>query len=734
MLEFFRRYQKFFFLLVTAIVSASFLFFGAFDTLMNTSEQEEAVVGRAIDGSEIRSSDLRALTRFLASDVYDVGRSPSSSFNLFNDGVVRNDLIATGVAETLVRKGLPLLKGELEKKMERVGSFRPYEHPGAPFLSAQAVWEQAAPALNRERSLLQSKAECDGDVFAHLACLYQYQAALPPEWLRRVLLLQEQQYKWLQPDLSLRQRDLSLFGFHSLSDWFGNRFLELMAEFVYNASIVAEQKNYEVTLSEAKSDLRRRFAESLQSFQSESTPLQLTYREQLHLLGMDETQAAKIWRQVLLFRRYFHDMGSSAFIDRLPYAEFAAVATEKAKIELYRCPSCFQFRSALDLFTFQTYLAKVAALDPTQPLQLPQTLLPVKTVEKEAPELVYVDYTARVSVVDKREVGLRAPIQDLWKFETTDKVWGQLKREFPFLPKNGHQKIEERFSALEALGNVERTKVDLFARRLWVDAHPEWIDEALDRAIGEEKHLSLSAGAIAYPHIEDPKRLGALFEQVLKVPEEALSALQHFHSKEAVFRFENIAKVSDQKIKTFEEALKDGSLHRVRDRALQNAKQAGSPEQVAELLLKDLKKAILERSSEEGIPFTARRFEKMADAARKALEQNREDPRWIQTQGDDPLVAQFKLERIEKEISRSAKEDWISKLAFSLPLNQGSPIHLAEGDTFFFYLKEKRASEAPILENLMRGKEGLAADVHRILAGKIFDAMQPMASPEVGQK
>lgn len=721
MLEFFRRYQKLFFVLVTILVSASFLFFGAFDAFMNVSEEEDSVVGLAIDGSEIRSSSLRALARFLASDIYDVGKN-STPPNLLNDGVVRNDLIATGVAETLVRKGFHLVREELSKKVEKTRSFRPYEHPGAPFLSAQAVWEQTAPAINRERSLLQSTVEMNEETFGHLASLYQYQAALPSEWLRRVLLIQEQQYKWLKPDAALKQTDLSLFGFHSLSDWFGNRFVDLMAEFIYNASIAAQEKNYEVSLSEAKADLRRKFAESIQRFQSGSAPLLLTYREQLRLLGLDENKAAKLWKQVLLFRRYFQDMGASAFLDRLPYAEFSAVATEKASIEMYRWPTCFQFRSALDLLTFQTYVTRIGVPDPAHPLALPQAIRSIDVIERESPELISVDYTAKVSVVDTREVGLRAPIQELWKFETSDKIWGRLKKEFSFLPKKNSSKMEERFQALESLGAVERTQVDLFARRLWVDAHPEWIDEALNNAVGEEKHLSLSAGAIAYPHIEDSKRLGSLFERILTAPEEALAELQHVASKEAVFRFENIAKVSDRKIKTFEEALQDGSIRKITDRVIQASKQTGSPEEIAASLLKDLKKAI--GADIEGTPFTARRFQKMAEEARNAVQNTREHPQWIRTAGEDPLLAQFKLERVEQEVSRSGKEDWVSKQAFSLAPNEASPVHLSEGNTFFFYLKERKASEEPIFEKLMIGKQGLAAEVHRTLAEAIFDSMQ----------
>jgi GcvH upstream region-like protein len=737
MLEFLRKYQRYFFLLITSAVIASFVFFGTFSTYMDAPERKDRVVGKAIDGSDMRLLELQDLARFLAVDREDFGMSHKITPNLLNDGVIRRDLISSGIAETLVQKSFDLLKGGLEQKLQRVKVYRPYEHPEASFVSAKAVWERFAPAINRECSALQSTETIDQDVFTRLAKLYQFQSALPPEWLRKMLMLHEQQYNWLHPDPRLRQDDFSLFGFHSVADWFGNDFLDLAAQFIHNGAIEAEKKGIVVTLNEAKADLRKNYAEVAKKFQEAKTAMPLTYKDQLKILGMDENGAAAIWRKVLLFRRYFNDVGQCALLDRLPYSEYASIATEKADVVVYQWPKSLKLKTAQDLLAFQTYLKAVYPAG--EGLSLPSHLLTIEEVEKKAPEMVATLYSANISVVDKREASLKAPLKEIWEFETKEDNWKALKREFPFLQSLTSSNEDQRFQALESLDPVNRSKVDLFARRKLLEKHPEWIDEALLKAEAKEKQLVLSAGAIRLPHIDNPHRLGSLFQQILSNPEESLMGLAHFDSGEAVFRFENIAKISDRKIKTFEEATQDGSLKLVTDKILetefsklksklpeekQSKSLADVREEIAELYLTDSKKQIVKAAPKEEIHFASLRLFGPAVSALSALKENPEDPRWIKTAEEDPLLAQFKLERVEKQIARSAQEDWMSNESFILVPKEWSPVHVApDGGISFIYLKDRKTTTEPILDQIAFGKEMLSADVQRVMAEKLLGTM-----------
>ena len=732
MLEFLRKYQKFFFFIIAVMVISSVVFFGTFSTFSGPETREDKTIGKAIDGSDLKLLQLSALARFLSSDRDDVAiAGRAAPINLLNDGVVRRDLLSTGIADILVRGNYNLFKDQLENKFQRVKSYRSYEHPEAPFLSAKSVWQRFAPDINREWSFLQSEAGSNEETFSHLVNLYQLQSALPPEWLRRVLMMQEQQYNWLRADSRLRQEDLSLFGFHTLTDWFGKDFVDLMAQFIHNGAIAAEEKGYKVSLEEAKGDLRHNFSEAMQKLQAAKWPVEMSYKDQLHLLGMDETEAASLWREVLLFRRYFQDLGAAAFLDRLPYTEFAALAQEKAIVDLYQWPTSLKMTTALDLYSFQTYLKAISPS--TDVAVLPSLLFSVGEVAKNAPELVGVEYRAKVIAVDKREVSLRAPLKELWAYETEEAMWKKLKSEFPFLQPVAAKTPEERFQALEKLGPELRGKVDFYARRFLVDKHPEWTEEALERTEGTDTKLVLCNGKIEMPYIADPERLGSLFAQIPTSPEIALPSLQHFETEEAVFRFENIEKVSEPKIKTYEEAKSDGSLMKLVNHGLEKGfskvrskfpaeKELNDvKEQVAEIMLSDWKKKLQDLDA----PLWTSYWKTLASKAKEDLILNRNRDIWLKEEGMDPLLSQFKMEWTEKEITRTAEEDWMSNEPFVLVPNQWSPIHTAgDGAVQFIFLKNRISCEEPILEQLSFGKGLLAADVHRVLAEKLLETMR----------
>jgi len=674
MLEFFRRYQKAFFIFVTAIIIGSFTFFGTFSTFVDGKEEvPDRVIGKAIDGSDLKLLELRTLSRFLASDREDLWQP-----NLLNDGVIRHDLLATKVAESLVARNLPWFKEGFSQTLHRVKVFKPYEHPEANFLSAKAVWERAAPVVNRAWSELKTAQEPSRELFAHLVSLYQVQGAISPEWLRRVLLLQEQQYNWIHPDPRLRQDDLSMFGFHSLSDWFGAEFVDAMAQVVHNGAIWAAQRGYEATLAEAKADLHRVFNDSVQRRGLEK----VSFRDALRVLGMDEEQAAGVWKKVLSFRRCFNDLGKSAFVDRLPYEEFARIAGETASVDIYSWPLAVEIQTPADALQLDAYLDAVCVHKDKN--GLPTEFLPV---EKVPAELIATRYTARVFAVDKREAALQAPLKELWDFETSDKGWKQLRKEFSVL--GALSSVEERFESLEGLDPKTRGKIDLFARRLLIDEHPEWLQEALRTAKAEEKQLVLSAGKIHLDHVQDAKRLGSLFEQILTSPEKALAELSCFQSGDACFRFENIAKTSEPVIKTFVEAKRDGSL--------------------------DLKKR------EGKGHFTADRFVALSNTAKKHLE------KWVAAPDESPLMAQLKLHRAEAEISRTTAEEWQVQEAFSLQPNQWSDAHITpDGSVAFLHVKERKISEQPVSDSLHFGHEALASDVQRACAERLFDEMKTL--------
>ena len=58
-----------------------------------------------------------------------------------------------------------------------------------------------------------------------------------------------------------------------------------------------------------------------------------------------------------LFRRYFHDIGEAAFVDRLPYRDFAGYAKEAVIVQKYEWP--LRLTNAQDLAELQFYIKAV---------------------------------------------------------------------------------------------------------------------------------------------------------------------------------------------------------------------------------------------------------------------------------------------------------------------------------------------------------------------------------------
>lgn len=744
MLEFFRKYQRYFFIVITVMVIASFSFFGTFNTFMDEEKRDDRIAGRAIDGSPIRLLQVQQIARFLSTDREDLPEKGVPS-NLLNDGVVRYDFLRAGLAEVLVAAYFKDFNPGLQTRLDKAKRFRPYAHPEMPALSAKAVWERYLPLLNQEISTLQKESIASVEVFSRLSRIYQQQSFLQPELLRRILMYHHQQYPWLSIDPKLTQDDLAVFGFHSLSEWFGDDFLHLVSQFILNAAVAAEEKGYRVSLDEAKGDLIHNFETSLSKLAAAQIKPDLNYRQHLRMLGFDEATAAEVWQKVLLFRRYFQDVGQAAFLDRAPYQGFANFAQETATLEKYEWPDALRFKNVTDLAEFQFYLNAVCKQEKNI-LALPQNFLPIEEVEKKAPELVQAGYKARVAQLTKSQIGLRSSLKEIWEWQTNEKNWELLRKEFSFLPKTSSS--SERFDALEKLDVPSRSQIDAFSRNQWVDQNPEWIQQALDHAQTAETHLALfgpdQAPSLRMPNVENGERLAALIAKAAGQDSDAIAALRLYSDDGSTFfRFEGVEKVSDKHILTFEEA--KSLLPKMTEKYLEGQYlkvRAQSPakfqtsegqwksfvqvrEEATSLILSDVLTAlekVRKNESADSKKPSALRLMVSAQQALEDLKKDPMDPRWIKTEGD-PLVQQFKLVCNECHIQRNAKENWMSEDDFVMMPNQWSPIRLSdEGQVVFFYLKEKKTTDTPILDLLSFGKETLAADAQRYLAEKLLES------------
>jgi hypothetical protein len=728
MLEFFRKYERYFFICITIVIICSFSIFGAVSTLKPDEKKKDRVVGRLVDGSEMMLSEVLALSKFIATDAedrFEHGQMP----NLCNDGLVRTDLLQSGIADLLVHSYFDSVKSEFQARLDMAKYFRPYAHPQIPVLSAEAVWRQFLPGVNRELELLKGEKEASPETFSHLSKLYQQQSYLTPEHLRRVLYFHHQRLG-VAIDPRLGARDLSLFGFHSLSDWFGPDFTKLVSEFILNAAAAAKQKGFSVTLEEAKGDLMAHFQAAMKKRGKEFGDSPPTFSDHLRSLGFDEERAASTWQNVLLFRKYFQSVSQSVFLDRLCIKDFASFLNETARVCVYEWPEALCFQTFRDWVEFEIYLSAIAS--PLEnPLDLPIAFHSPEEVSIEFPELVESSFKASFKTLPLGQVALRAPVKEVWEWQLDETNWAVLKNSFSFLPQGCTR--EERFEGLKKLSEKQRGEIDAFTRLRLIDRHPEWVEDALAALEGSSRSVSISKAGSNIAGLEKPWRLFSLLER-------GDEELKNYREEKTVFSFEKVAETSAPHVLTFEEAKGQGLLSKMRERILSayhlknKAKFGSKPfsevqDEVARDLFAKQIEAIehLEKRTWTGALYGKYRLLPKTKEAYRDLQNHPEDPRWVK--GEETLEGQFKLIASERSIQRTSNEEWMKSQAFSMLTDQWSPIRSPEsGRLSFFYLGEKKASEAPLLEQISFGQGLIAQDAERYLAEKLLESIFQMGS------
>lgn len=734
MLRFFEKYQRGFFIFVTVMVVASFAFFGVFDAVVSNNRSEEDVkIGEYADGSPLMRLQVLRLSRFIATDRGDLMSKGHGLPNLCNDGVIRNDLLKTGISDLYVSDYFDSLKGDLSQRWERAKRYRGYENPEAPFISARSVWDRFMPSIGKELDALKADGELSVSTFSRLSHLYQEQALCPPEFVRRVLMYSARQASWVKNDPYLAQADFSLFGFHSLTDWFGSSFVDLSAQFILNAAKEAEMKGYSVSKEEAKADLLKNFQASMQQLADAKHPVNETFATHLRSLGFDENSASEIWRNVLLFRRYFHGVGLATFVDQMPYRDFASFSREVSIVQKYEWPSSLHLKTAEDLIQFQVYLQAIS--HKLNALSLPSEFLPIETIAKETPELVQSQYKMKVAALSIEEVGLCATMKELLDWQLDENNWNLIVSAFSSI--KAADSAASRFAMIDTLSMDNRLRVDSFSRNLWAKNNRDAISEQLQSMQGVERTVSLAHNWASLSGIENFQEFAALLESASSGVEEVKPLLERYSDNDQIFyRFNAVEKVSDRHVLTFEEAKGLGVLELIADRFLESEYKkmrtqypskfqvkegewklfSSVKEEVASLVFADLMKQI-GNEKEPLAYYASHRLEMPAKEALNSLKQNPEDPKWVRGEDTDLLSQQFKLIKNECSIQKAAKDEWMKEQVFIMTPNEWSPVYVPiDGNITFFYFDKKQETQEPILDQISFGKEVIAADAQRYVA------------------
>ncbi len=770
MLHFFRRYQRFFFLIVTIIIVISFSFFGTFGVIERIEPVHENVLVAA-DGSTIRRSELEDMIVFLDTDEELFFASGGQvGGNYLNDGVIAKDFLSTGMADILVDKFQDNLVTDWKESLGREQKVGFYVHPGAPFISAEAMWGYFAPNIkDAVGQLRKAQFESPKQWFDLHKTLYLAQQEFPPLALKQVLRYQERQYRWVQSDADLDRVDLSLFGYHSAEDWFGTKFVHLVSQFIINASKIAEQKGYRVSSEEALADLSLRAENVYQRLSKyvdmgSKGPSQL-FSDELRQLGMDRSRAVEVWKRVLLFRRLFDGVGTAMFLDPQMFQQFDSYALETVSGDLFQFPPEFRFAHFVDLQRFEAYLTAVAKREGKDSLALPDQLLSVSEVQKSAPQLVQKRYLLDVAEVPRQNLTTLVGIKAMWQWQTTDKNWTTLAKHFNELSTKKASTADDRFQVLEKLSAPTRAKVDEFSRESIVAEHPEWLEEALQTAPMQRKVVGIHSkgGKLPFLGVEDRASLIALLDAA-PINDASAQLERYSGDGHTFYRIRVLDRSKDWEVMSFAEAVEGGVMDELVTTTLQpfyeKLKQTDAHtykkadgtykplsevrELVAMEYFQPLIQTIEKLNGQKGIDgnqAAAQRFgqpmRKIRDSIAKSKSNTIDkylrklpEPQLDKLAAPVALKDQWKLVRSPTAIGRSDEGTVAEQQAlFSLKTGDYSPVYPhPAGDIRFILVKETKHPDSKVISAQQMRK------VQEILSNEIKDQLMIRTLNEITDK
>lgn len=759
MFSFLRKYQKVVLGTVTAMLVISISFFGSYQAMtQGPSKEVDEVIGTALNGSSISKLDTDRMVRFLSRDKLDRELDYAHQMpNLFNDGVISKDFLETGLAQMLVETYFDILQEDLSTRLEKEKRFKPYTHPRAPYLSAENLWTQFVPSMKKNLFHVRShQGPATPDDFKVMTELYLDNAKLPSSLLRRVLSYQEGQYQGIPKDPYLDQGDLSLFYFHTVEDWFGSDFVELVAQFIHNASIYAKQKGYIVNPAEARSDLLRQGYEALVAQgKEEVTPnlLDQYWKQTLAMLRLTEKQVVGLWQEVLLFRKLFNDYGQSVFLDTLAYKQYNSYAAEAAEVKLYALPKELQLGDFRSLLKYQVYLEALAKdQKEAVSLDLPKSFKTAEEILKTAPQLLEKSYQVEMASLTKREIASAVTLKQMWQWQLSDAGWSSLRDNFKHLPIAKTE--EERFEALEKLKDELSEEINIFSRNQIVLAEPSRIINALKEVPLEKKQLlmTLKGEHRDLEGIDYSETLVELLDQAAlsQTAEGPLDAYtqdgQHY------YRICVLEAAGESKLLTFQEASSKGVLDKMLDNKLKSYHEkakahhpsqfqnedgsfkdfAAVKNQIGSYVYKDLLTAIEKDaalsdkklkidSQKESLEFYAtHRFYHFVRKAQEDILKNGDASVYLSH------AAPYHMEAKEEVVKRKDKMAGIGEELFSMEEKAFSPLYVGGNGAMSFYqvIKKTFVDEGQLAQEVQKGQQMMAKDARLYLMSEILGLIQ----------
>ncbi|MFA6119311.1 MAG: SurA N-terminal domain-containing protein [Parachlamydiales bacterium] len=721
MLSFLRKYQKIFFVIIAVVIVVTFSFFGTQGVISEVKKVKDEDIAQAVDGSKIKLSEIEKMSLFLSSDSEDYSiKQTQIRANLFNDGVLKNDIFQSGIAKIIFEKYFDKLAPSLKSKFEKAKKYRPFVHYYDSSISAEAIWQNYKPEISDLLKKVKEQKELNLEFCKLYIDLYNEQMNFHPESLRKIIYFQEKQ-KNAQTDPRILQDSFAIFGYDNAVEWFGKDFIDLISQFIINTSHIAESKGYKVSVKEVNIDLMTNLKKALKN--QTDISLAESYKRMLKILGMDDKSAIDVWQKVMLFRKYYKDVSNTVLLDNLPYKEFLDFSATTAKVKVYDLPKHLQMNNFEDLMQLEMYL--MATADKSGALDIPNSFKAIDQIEKEYPQLIEKQYQLNVKHTNLRQAAQKIKVKDMYFWQLDDKNYSNLRKNFKYLPEANSRK--EKLDVFDNLEVFQKMQVNDYSRISMVKENLSIIDEALNNEEAKFYDFYITLADPSFPiHFQNTAEVVELIDKNDSVAKYTQDN-DNFYQIEVVKRDQNKQLVSFEKAKNQEiiaKILDDYLVKEFEDLKKSNPK------------FKDVEDFDSVRSEVASIAFSEiisklKALNLSKELSNDAVSKYRLYPyvenilKNISTNENFMLNLnnQFQLSSRNIDISRSKNPNWIEKIAFSMEEKKFSKLNFKnDGNIEFIYLEAiQKPTAAADKVDIARDK--IAKETSQLLTKKLIQEL-----------
>lgn len=701
MLGFLRKNQSYFLLFISIVIITSFLFFGTTHQVPERKPQKEILLGVGADGSSIYLKEIEQMVRFCLTDRFDKTSNKTGMINFLNDGVIRNDIIQSGLSQLLLENDFDRIQPELQAKFTQFQGFSSYVHPENPSINLENIYARFAPELLETLQKFRIHTEMTPLTFSDMISMYQQHQKLQPELIRQYLLYEEK-ISAATPDPHLLNKDLQLFHAYSLDEWFGKKFVELTCQFIHHCASEAVQRGYSIPLDEVKGDLQKKSYEALQMLNGGKKlsieDFSSYYHQMIQLLGMEEDEVLLIWQKIMLFRRLVRDITQGVVFEGSALLDYFTYAREKISITKFQIPKALIFKDLWDLLQLQFYLTKTSSAENI--LELPTDSLPIAQIKSFSPEFIEHIYEICITEQTLSDLFQHIPLQEMWKWQIDN--WTLLQDTFVDLRSCISNNPGDQLLYLDEMDHSLRMRIDEFTKKKILKENPSRIEKILSDSIKENRILTIPSygdSTILKGFTKNAELIAFLDEH-----RENESVVQKIDlDKEIFYQIERVSKKGESLI-TFAQAKEQGLLNEFLDRELQNFYDEGlctkltrqKPfEEIKELIGLEKYHALFDQLDKwcvANLGYPAKSSDMYIKygiypwlyAQRNKLES-------AEGSINSAYGRQWNLEKTNSTLTRSqARSEQISEENFDAPLNSWSPICVFNEEKIGFFLLDNR--------------------------------------------